>query len=136
MKGKVKAVEKSHASSVEISEPSDTSNDNESVDGTFDEGKADRKPAAAESAVLPKAYVPACPTPVRIVVGVFSTVVAVGGCAMGVIGGNALYYPPDPDPSLHRGLLGGGLALLVTGAAGIVSAFFQREQTQPAAAQS
>lgn len=134
MTGKLKGVEKSNASSIEIGSSSDSSSDSEGVDGAFDEGKANR--SADEAATPSKAYVPVCPTPVRILIGVFSTLLTVGGGAMSVIGANALYDPPAPNPSLYRGLLGGGIALLAAGGFGIASTFFEREQVQPAAART
>ena len=131
MTGKIKALQKSHDNSIEVSSASDSSSDG--ADGAFNEGKATGRTPVVDSSAQPKGLVPVFPTPVRLVVGVFSALVAVGGCTMAVIGFKGTWNSPDPDPSLHAGLLGGGLTLVAAGALGVVSAFFVREQAQPQA---
>jgi hypothetical protein len=123
MKVKSKSPVKPNDSSVEIGSSSDTSSDSVAADGAFDEGKG-----------VTHSVMPIFPTPVRILVGGFSALAAVGGCVMSVIGANGLYEPADPNPSLHRGLLGGGLCLLAMGGVGVLSTFVKREHAQSSAA--
>lgn len=134
MTGKIKAVERSNAHSVDVGDSSDSGSESEDMAGAFDEGRTETQPSAAESADAREALTPLCPTPVRIVVGVFSSLVAIGGCTMSVIGFHGLQDPADADYLLHRGLLGGGLALLTSGAMGIASTFVQRRPTPAPAA--
>lgn len=124
---------RSSDSSIEVGSSVDSSSDSEGIDGAFDEGKADVLSSAPASAAPAKTWVPVCPTPVRMAVGVFSGLTAVGGCVMSVVGFLGMQDAHDADFSLHQGLLGGGIALLSAGGAGVVSAFWQREQAQPPA---
>lgn len=128
MTGKIKALQKSQDNSIEVSSASDSRSDD--ADGAFNEGKVTGTSAAIDISAQPKGLVPVCPTPVRIVVGVFSGLLTVGGCAMAVIGFKGSLNSPDPDPSLHAGLLGSGLTLVAAGALGVLSVFFEREQAQ------
>ena len=132
MPRKIKATERSHPSSAEISGSDDSSSESEGNAGTFNEGKTPSKSSGATSTAAPKSLKPVCPTPVRIAVGTFSVLIAAGGCVMSVLGANGLYHPADTNISLHRGLLGGGLALVAVGGLGILSAFLEREHVQPA----
>lgn len=134
MTGKIKALQASHDSSVEVGGSDDSSNRSNRTDGAFDEGKAVGKSPAIDASAPPIGLVPVCPTPVRAVVGLFSGVLAVGGCVMALYGFRGTQTSPDHDPSLHAGLLGGGLTMLAAGALGVISVFFEREPAPAPAA--
>jgi hypothetical protein len=127
MPNKISHVTSSHSESAEGSESDDSSSKSEKATGKFNEGR----PSENSSSSLPAAYYKTlthiCPAPVRIVIGVFSTLTAVGGCVMSVLGANGLYDQTAPDHSLHQGLLGGGLTLVGAGGIGILSTFLKRE---------
>jgi len=62
-----------------------------------------------------------CPAPVRAVIGAFSALTALSGLSMAIVGGNALNSPTDPQPDMHRALLGAGVAMLGLGFIGVLS---------------
>ena len=123
MPPKLNAVKPLHASPA-VADNRPHSDESDGVDGAFDEGNANTNSASAALAYL-------CPTTVRLTVGMYSVLTAVGGCVMCLMGANGLYNVPDPDSSLHSGLLGGGLALVASGGFGIASTFLQRPQAHP-----
>lgn len=133
MPRKVKAPESSSSSVISSADDSSTSSSADEAaipSGAYSEGKAKAISADASSG---KTIAPLCPTPLNIVIGVFSALTAVAGTAMIIVGGNALNSPGDPQAGLHRALLGTGGALLALGACGGLSMFVQREQDLPAA---
>lgn len=130
MPSKIKRSAETPSHSNDISESDNSSSENEHAAGNFNEGRSTNEPSPTNSASTNKRLTPICPAPVRISIGVFSTLVAVGGCVMSVLGANGLYDLSAPDHSVHRGLLGGGLTLVAAGGFGILSTFLEREQAQ------
>ncbi len=126
---RVKHHHHSSASSVDVSGgESDSSSAEEaqaSPSATYSEGKT---PKAAEAASSGNASAALCPAPVRMAIGVFSTLAAVAGAATAIVGGDALNRPGDPQADLHRIMLGAGFAALGLGACGALAAFVPLEK--------
>ena len=125
MSSKVKRSAATPSYSNDVSESDDSSSKNEHAAGNFNEGRSTNEPSPTNTASTNKRLTPICPAPVRISIGVFSTLVAVGGCVMSVLGANGLYDQTAPNHSLHQGLLGGGLTLVAAGGIGILSTFLK-----------
>lgn len=133
MTNKVKPTDVSHSSSIEVGGSYDSSSNSAEVDGEFNEGKANRDSAATSIGSKAETFVPLCPKPVRIAVGVFSGLLAVGGCVMSVIGFDRIFDTPNQDHALQYGLIGGGIAMIGSAGIGAWSIFAEQKQLQPSA---
>lgn len=103
----------------------------ENAQGNYAEGQVAR---TTNSNTAEKNFIPICPAPVRIAVGVFCGLGAVAGMALTIVGGNALNSPTDPEADLHRVMLGSGAAMLGLGFLGVLSTQVSRENLEPSAA--
>jgi hypothetical protein len=103
----------------------------ENAPGNYAEGQVAR---TTNSNTAEKNFIPICPAPVRIAVGVFCGLGAVAGMALTIVGGNALNSPTDPEANLHRVMLGSGAAMLGLGFLGVLSTQVSRENLEPSAA--
>ncbi len=118
------------ASEVVSGSDSDTDSSDESgqsAAGGYAEGRISRE-AEAEADGARKTTTALCPIPVRVAVGVFSTLAAVAGASMAIYGGNELNHPGDPQADVHRVMLGIGFAALGLGACGALTAFIRKDK--------
>lgn len=116
------------ASEVVSGSDSDTDSSDESgqsAAGGYAEGRISRE---AEADGARKTTTALCPIPVRVAVGVFSTLAAVAGASMAIYGGNELNHPGDPQADVHRVMLGIGFAALGLGACGALTAFIRKDK--------
>lgn len=132
---KVDANHRTESSSYIDSEDSSSSDEQvkhrDSGQGDYAEGRAT---PATNSNTTESPFIPICPSPVRIVVGVFCGLGAVAGMALAIVGGNALNSPTDPEPNLHRAMFGSGGAMLGLGLLGMLSTQLTRANPAPSTA--
>lgn len=74
-----------------------------------------------------RGVVPICPTPVRMIVGVFSMLTGAVGVGMMVYGGIGLNNPDNPELDKHRAMLGVGAAMMIVGFFSAVSTTLYRK---------
>ena len=111
------ATRKSTPSSSEIDDISSSSDKDavtqqEHVDSDYSEGRTDSMISESESQ---PDVIPICPTPARLVIGVFSMLTGAVGVAMMAYGGVGLNNPDNPELDKHRAMLGGGAAMMTVG---------------------
>lgn len=120
-----------HSASIDSNDSSHSDEyvmDTKNPQGDYAEGRLD---STANSTTDEKNLTPLCPLPVRIAVGVFSSLGAIAGMALAIVGGNALNGPNDPEADLHRVMLGSGGAMLGLGLLGLLSTQVGREHPAP-----
>jgi hypothetical protein len=102
-----------------------------STKGSYADG---RVTPTTNSITAERNFIPICPGPVRLAVGVFCGLGAVAGMALAIVGGNALNSPTDPEPDLHRAMFGSGAAMLGLGFLGMLSTQLTRANPAPSGA--
>lgn len=115
----------SSASSIEVGE-FDSTEESSQEDSSFNEGRTNVAIAIATGPTAPS-YTYAMPTPARIAVGSACVVGIISGIAMIIVGGIGLNQPESSDHAMHKGVFGGGGALLCAGVLGLAPIFVKRQ---------